>query len=102
MITDNKYIDIAHTISLNCVFEDGRKNYIKAMLEFAEVYHEMELKKLRVGDVIWDNEFETVANEIKGLFELELRKFSEWIQSNTSHLNYDSIELVNMYINKKI
>jgi hypothetical protein len=51
MITDNKYIDIAHTISLNCVFPDGRKNYIKAMLEFAEAYHEMELKKLRVADV---------------------------------------------------
>jgi hypothetical protein len=51
MITDNKYIDIAHTISLNCVYSDGSKNYIKAILEFAEVYHEMELKKLRVADV---------------------------------------------------
>jgi hypothetical protein len=52
MITDNKYIDIAHTISLNCVYSDGSKNYIKAILEFAEVYHEMELKKLRVADVM--------------------------------------------------
>lgn len=42
MITDNKYIDIAHTISLDCVYSDGSKNYIKAMLEFAEIYHEME------------------------------------------------------------
>lgn len=46
MITDNKYIDIAHTISLNCIFDDGSKNYIKAMLEFAEIYHKMELKKI--------------------------------------------------------
>ena len=71
MITDNKYIDIAHTISLNCVFEDGRKNYIKAMLEFAEAYHELELKKLRVADVSGRSE--------------QLKAFIDWYHSNRSN-----------------
>jgi len=45
MITDNKYIDLAYTISYMHLFKDKSKNQIKAMLHFAELYHENELKK---------------------------------------------------------
>jgi len=46
MITDNEYIDLAHTIMGMHYFDDGSKNQIKAMLEFAELYHEKEMEKL--------------------------------------------------------
>ena len=52
------------------------------------------------GDVILDSDFEQVAIEVRNLFKLELRKFSEWTQSNTAHLNYGSIELVSLYLHE--
>lgn len=46
MITDNNYIDMAYTISYMHIFENGSKNQIKAMLHFAELYHQSEINKL--------------------------------------------------------
>ena len=39
MITDNKYVDLAHAIKNTHKFDDGAPNQIKAMLDFAEQYH---------------------------------------------------------------
>lgn len=51
MITDNEYIDMAHTVMGMHHFEDGSKNQIKAMLHFAELYHEEQVKKLHLHSV---------------------------------------------------
>jgi 7-cyano-7-deazaguanine synthase in queuosine biosynthesis len=72
MITDNKYIDMAYTVSYMHLFEDGRKNQIKAMLHFAELYHESEVKKLKLPSShdIW-----TVARED------DHAEFCKWLDS---------------------
>lgn len=51
MIKDNDYIDIAYTVMGMHYFEDGSKNQIKAMLHFAELYHQSEVKKLNIHGV---------------------------------------------------
>jgi hypothetical protein len=51
MITDNEYIDMAYTVSYMHIFEDDSKNQIKAMLHFAELYHQSEVKKLNIHGV---------------------------------------------------
>jgi hypothetical protein len=50
------------------------------------------------GNVIWESDFDIVAQEISSLQEIKLREFANFITMSDSHVNYDSIELVNIFL----
>jgi hypothetical protein len=52
MITENKYIDLAHTIMGNHIDENGGKNQITAMIDFAEEYHRLKTTKSAEPDLL--------------------------------------------------
>lgn len=70
MIKDNKYIDMAYTVMGMHFFEDGTKNQIKAMLHFAELYNQSEVKKLNeqsIGAELPMRKIEDIAEDYGGL-----------------------------------
>jgi hypothetical protein len=50
------------------------------------------------GNVIWDSDFNIVAQEIASLQEIKLREFANFITMSDSHVNYNSLELVSMFL----